>query len=69
MTDGHVRQPPTGTERLYWRVGPAMSDDELEAWAEHFVDAVLGDVIGDETRSTTRGSLPTEMDEHPPEVV
>jgi hypothetical protein len=70
VTDGPVRQPPTGTKRLYWRVDPGMSDDELRAWAEHFVDAVLGDVIGDDTRSTSsRGSLPTEVHEHPPEVV
>jgi hypothetical protein len=70
VTDGPVRQPPTGTERLYWRVDPDMSDDELQAWAERFVDAVLGGVIGDDTRSTTsRGSLPAEMHEHPPEVV
>jgi hypothetical protein len=70
MTDGPVRQPPTGTERLYWRADPDMSDDELHAWAEQFVDAVLGEVIGDDTRSTSApSSLPAEVHEHPPEVV
>jgi hypothetical protein len=69
MTGGLVRQPPTGTKRLYWRVDPAMSDEELEAWAGHFVDAVLGDVIdGDAWSTTARESLPTEMHEHPPEI-
>jgi hypothetical protein len=57
MTDG-PRPRPTSTARHYWRFDPAMSDDELEAWAGQFVDAVLGD-----------GSLPPEMDEHPPEIV
>jgi hypothetical protein len=57
MTDG-PRPRPDGTARHDWRFDPAMSDDELEAWAGQFVDAVLGD-----------RSLPPEMDEHPPEIV
>ena len=70
MTDGPRRQPPTGTRRHYWRVDPDMSHDELRVWAEHFVDAVLGDVIGDDAgTAASRTSLPSEMDEHPPEIL
>jgi len=42
MSDTSRREPPPGTKRLYWRVDPGMTDDEIEVWAEHFVDAVLG---------------------------
>jgi len=45
MTDGQHREPPPGTKRVYWRPDPDMSDEEIEAWASAFVDAILGDVI------------------------
>jgi len=34
------REPPPRTRRLYWRFDPEMSDEEIEAWAEEFADAV-----------------------------
>jgi hypothetical protein len=42
MTDTPFREPPPGTLRQYSRPDPDMTDDEIEVWAEHFVDAVLG---------------------------
>jgi hypothetical protein len=70
MTPGPVRQPPTGTKRHYARFDPDTSEDELHAWAQRFVDAVLGEVIGEDTgEATARHSLPAEVDEHPPEIV
>jgi len=36
------REPPPGTRRLYWRIDPEMTDEEIKAWASAFVDAVLG---------------------------
>jgi len=45
MTDGPFREPPPGTKRHYWRVNPDMTDKEVKAWADQFVDAVLGDLI------------------------
>jgi len=45
MTDAPFREPPPGTRHLNWRFDPNMTDAEFDAWAEHFVDAVLGDVI------------------------
>ena len=29
----------------YWRIYPDMTDEEMEVWAEYFVDAVLGDFV------------------------
>jgi hypothetical protein len=70
MTLGPGPQPPTGTKRHYARFDPDMSEDELHAWAGRFVDAVLGDVIGEDTgAATAQHSLPAEVDEHPPEIV
>jgi hypothetical protein len=37
------REPLPSTRHVYWRVDPDMSDEELDAWAEQFVDAVLTD--------------------------
>ena len=45
MTDETRREPPPGRKRLYWCVDPDMSDEEIAVWAEHFVDAVLGDRV------------------------
>lgn len=42
MSDDTLREPPTGTKRHYCRVDPDMTDEEIDAWAEQFVDAVLG---------------------------
>jgi len=48
MSDTPFREPPPGTERVYWRPDPDMTDEEIKAWASAFVDAVLGDVPGHE---------------------
>jgi hypothetical protein len=45
MAESEFRQPPPGTKRHYWRVDPDMTDEELDAWAGEFVDAVLGDAV------------------------
>ena len=42
MTDGLYREPPPGTKRGYWRPDPDMTDKEVDAWADEFVDSVLG---------------------------
>ena len=42
MDDPRGERPP-GTRRVYRRVDPDVSDEELDAWAHQFVDAVLGD--------------------------
>ena len=42
MTGSPHREPPTGTERHYSRPPVDTTDEEIEAWVEHFVDAVLG---------------------------
>lgn len=44
MSDGPFREPPPGTKRFYSRPDPDMTDEEIDAWASQFVDAVLGDV-------------------------
>jgi hypothetical protein len=44
MTDAASREPPPGTKRHYSRPDPDMTDEEIDAWADRFVDAVLGDV-------------------------
>jgi hypothetical protein len=41
MSDTPFREPPLGTKRVYWRPDPDALDEDLEAWAEAFVDAVL----------------------------
>lgn len=48
MSDTPFREPPPGTMRHYSRPDPDMTDEEIEAWAEHFVNAVLGNVVEDE---------------------
>ena len=45
MTDTPFREPPPGTKRHYSRPDPAMTDEEIDAWADRFVDAVLGDGV------------------------
>ena len=42
------RVPPSETKRLYWSVDPDMTDEEIDAWADQFVDAVLGDLVDTE---------------------
>jgi len=42
MSDVPFREAPPGTKRLYWRFDPDMTDEEIQAWASAFVDAVLG---------------------------
>ncbi len=44
MSDTPFREPLPGTKRVYWRPYPEMTDEEIEEWAESFVDAVLGDL-------------------------
>ena len=41
MSDTPHREPPPGTKRHYSRPDPDMTDEEIDAWAEQFVDAVL----------------------------
>ena len=43
MSDERHREPPPGTRRHYSRPDPDMTDDEIDAWAAQFVDAVLDD--------------------------
>ena len=43
MTDDRRREP--GAKRHYSRPDPDMTDDEIERWAEEFVEAVLGEVV------------------------
>ena len=47
MSDTPVREPPPGTKRQYWFIDPDMTDEEIDAWAEQFVQAVL-DKVGEE---------------------
>ena len=60
MPDTPFREPPPGTKRHYWRIDPDMTDED--AWAEHFVDAVLGEAVepesdhGDTLTSARAGS-------------
>ncbi len=51
MTDTPFREPPPGTRRVYWSIDPDMTDEEIEAWAEEFVDALLGEVVEQENDS------------------
>ena len=41
MSDTPFRQPPPGTKPVYRRLESDMSDEEIEAWADAFVDAIL----------------------------
>ena len=45
MSDTPFREPPPGRKRHYSRPDPDMTDEEIDAWAEGFVDAVLGEVV------------------------
>ncbi len=45
MSHSEHRVPSPGTNRVYWRPDPDMTDEQMEAWASDFVDAVLGEVI------------------------
>ena len=49
MTQGQNREPPPGTGRVYWRPDPDTTDEEIDAWAERFVDAVLGEAVEQES--------------------
>jgi len=54
VTGAPVPERLPGRKRLYRRVEPDMSDEEIDAWAESFVGAVLGDVTDEsENRSTS----------------
>jgi len=44
MPDAPFREPP-GTKRIYWRFDRDMTDEEIDTWAERFVDEVLDDAI------------------------
>ncbi len=48
MTEGQHREPPPGTKRHYSRPDPDMTDEEIDVWAEQFVEAVLGNVVEQE---------------------
>jgi hypothetical protein len=48
MSDSPFRKPPPGKKGHYSRPDPDMTDEEIDAWAEHFVDAVLGDLVDKE---------------------
>jgi len=54
MTDVPFRESPPGTKRLYWRPDPDMTDEEIDAWASTFVDAVLGDVVEQQSEPRMR---------------
>jgi len=43
MTDNPFREPPPGTKRHYWSVDPDMTDEEIDALAEHIVDVLTAD--------------------------
>ena len=45
MSDTPYRASPPGTRRVYRRFDPDMTDEEIDAWAEQFVDAILGDLV------------------------
>jgi hypothetical protein len=46
VTEHPHREPPPGTQRHYGRIHPDMTDEEIDAWAEDFVEAVLGGESG-----------------------
>ena len=41
MNDPPRRELQPGTRRTYGRPDPDMTDEEIEAWAKAFVDAIL----------------------------
>jgi hypothetical protein len=41
VSDTPPSEPSSGTKGVYWRPDPDMADEEIEAWAYAFVDAVL----------------------------
>ncbi|HVA06715.1 MAG TPA: hypothetical protein VNG12_08255 [Acidimicrobiales bacterium] len=43
MSDTPYREPPPGTKRHYRSIDPDMTGEEIDTWADQFVDAVLGD--------------------------
>ncbi|HLN43987.1 MAG TPA: hypothetical protein VK215_16130 [Acidimicrobiales bacterium] len=45
MTDMPFRRRAPGTRRHYWRIDPDMGDEEIDEWADRFVETILGDVI------------------------
>jgi hypothetical protein len=45
MSDTPGREPTPGRGRHYSRPPIDGSDEEIDAWAERFIDAVLGDVV------------------------
>jgi hypothetical protein len=49
VSDTPYREPPPGTKRHCSRPDPDMTDEEIEAWADRFVDTVLGDVVEQES--------------------
>jgi len=48
MSNIPFREPPPGTKRVYWRFDPKITDEEIEAWASDFVDAVLGELVAED---------------------
>jgi hypothetical protein len=49
MSDTPFREPPPGTKRQYSRPDPDMTDEEIDEWAEQFVDAVLDNAVEQES--------------------
>jgi len=45
MTGGAYREPPPGTRRLYRRFDPDMTDEEIDPWADEFVETIPGAAI------------------------
>ena len=43
MSTTPFREPPPGTKRHYWSVDPDMTDEEIDALAEHIVDVLTAD--------------------------
>ena len=48
MSDTPFREPPPRTKRHYSRPDPDWTDEEIDAWASDFVEAVLGPVDEEE---------------------
>jgi len=44
MSDTPYREPLPGTRRLYMRFDADMTDEEIDAGAEEFVEALLGEL-------------------------
>ena len=51
MTGVPFREPPTGTKRHYAKPPEDMTDEEIDEWAERFVDAILGATVERENDS------------------